>query len=565
MLNKNHRDLTPDILIDFIIDSIKIEELLFKYKNYIDLKSNKDNKQLIELVNKSDFFSKFKNLDFEQELEKEIRNYILDENINEEFLYIDELEKIISDELKDKLIKIEKESITFIIKCDLNLGELKKIFSKLKYVSFNFCKFEIESINKLFIDSTNIEISFYSCEFSNIWFGIKSKNLIHYNSCTFNEYNHNGSGNEKFDLLILFWNCEFKVITMDSLKLGRELFKYDKFYNKSKIIENIEVNRCIFDKTISIESQFIINNLSFINSIFKSKVKLKNILFSNSFNLFNSTFKDLADFQHTVFNKVNFTKADFEGITVFTDTNFNKFVEFKYVKFLELSIFREAYFYDGLDLKDTIFKRESNFLDIHKDMELKVNNRETARIIKNSFEQQNNIIEANKFYALEMKKYDEEITWKKNFKEKLIFKLHDWSSGHSQNWLLPLFWILILSCGYGLYQDFFLDKCISNYYPIISKIIGYILVFLSFSFIVDNIIENKKLKNYSLPFIFVVVGFYFLITNDLLLELPAKAINPFSVMNDSDNINGVQLVFKITIAYLIYQLIISIRQNTRRK
>ena len=132
-------EVITDILIDFIIDSIKIEELLFKYKNYIDLKSNKDNKQLIELVNKSDFFSKFKNLDFEQELEKEIRNYILDENINEEFLYIDELEKIISDELKDKLIKIEKESITFIIKCDLNLGELKKIFSKLRITSYNVC------------------------------------------------------------------------------------------------------------------------------------------------------------------------------------------------------------------------------------------------------------------------------------------------------------------------------------------------------------------------------------------------------------------------------------------
>ena len=47
---------------------------------------------------------------------------------------------------------------------------------------------------------------------------------------------------------------------------------------------------------------------------------------------------------------------------------------------------------------NTFFRKEVNFLL----MDIKIDDRETARIIKHSFEQQNNIIEANKFYALEM-------------------------------------------------------------------------------------------------------------------------------------------------------------------
>lgn len=42
-------------------------------------------------------------------------------------------------------------------------------------------------------------------------------------------------------------------------------------------------------------------------------------------------------------------------------------------------------------------------------------------------------------------------------------------------------------------------------------------------------------------------------------------INPFSIMTSKDPITFGLLLFKVTIAYLIYQFIVSVRQNTRRK
>lgn len=214
-----------------------------------------------------------------------------------------------------------------------------------------------------------------------------------------------------------------------------------------------------------------------------------------------------------------------------------------------------------LDLSNTSLPNSMNFLNA----ELEVENRETARIIKDSFDRQNNFIEGNKYYAIEMKHYDDELKWKDNLKEKLIFKFHDWSSEHSQNWILPLFWILLFSMGYGVIEYLFLggNKLVDK--SLCANILSILFIVLAIPFIINNILENKGLKKSFSAFIFLTIGFYLYITNDLLLRLPAKAINPFSIMYDGDSINGIQLIFKIIITYLIYQLIISIRQNTRRK
>lgn len=57
----------------------------------------------------------------------------------------------------------------------------------------------------------------------------------------------------------------------------------------------------------------------------------------------------------------------------------------------------------------------------------------------------------------------------------------------------------------------------------------------------------------------------FIVEKDWLLSEYSKNLNPFSIMRADEPINFGTLLFKIIIAYLIYQLIISIRQNTRRK
>jgi hypothetical protein len=178
-------------------------------------------------------------------------------------------------------------------------------------------------------------------------------------------------------------------------------------------------------------------------------------------------------------------------------------------------------------------------------------NRETARIIKDSFEQQNNIIEANKFYALEMKEREKELSFFKEPLEWLVFKIHGISSNHSQDWFLSLLWIIIISFVVGLFnQKYYFEW--DRY--IFINVILFIPLFIGFKF--DNIKRKVGLS------LFLII---FYCTTSINLDFVSNLINPFSIMTKGEDLNFTTLIYKITITYLIYQLIISIRQNTRRK
>ncbi|WP_419673021.1 pentapeptide repeat-containing protein [Aliarcobacter butzleri] len=120
--------------------------------------------------------------------------------------------------------------------------------------------------------------------------------------------------------------------------------------------------------------------------------------------------KNLADFYNSTFaESINFEKTTFRDISVFTNVTFKNDVNFKYTTFEKIGQFKETIFEKTLNLEDSIIKEKINFLKIKTKNNKELNscnmvNRETARIIKDSFEKQNNIIEANKYYALEMKK-----------------------------------------------------------------------------------------------------------------------------------------------------------------
>ena len=90
-------------------------------------------------------------------------------------------------------------------------------------------------------------------------------------------------------------------------------------------------------------------------------------------------------------------------------------ISFKHTYFFEQAIFNDMIIANeiSINLIDTIFYEIPNFLHMKNDKKEKykinVNNRETARIIKDSFEKQNNIIESNRFYALEMEQMEKEL------------------------------------------------------------------------------------------------------------------------------------------------------------
>lgn len=383
----------------------------------------------------------------------------------------------------------------------------------------------------------------------------------------------------------LFLASEVSIIDLDLNKKEIDRFVLRPNNLKSLIISNSIINKDFLLNDEESNSKANLDLLNFKESTFKGKVKIQFYDCIQDANFYNTKFEDLADFYRTKFYKVNFERTDFKNISVFSEAELYCDVDFKYTKFLGTSIFRDSIIEGKLNLRDTIFKENANFLDItsksrkvydeeKKDFihireleDIKVANRETARIIKNFFDSSNNIIEANRFYKLEMKEREKELDYKKSFSEWITFKIHSISSNHSQDWLLAIFWIISITFLYS-YSNFLLNN---------NKTELVLLPFIiSFLIILLNILEvsiYSYIKNiYKIVSVCLLYFIYGFITSDFYLTNFSNNINPFSIIIDgNDNnkiakqIDFITLIYKIVIAYLIYQLIISVRQNTRRK
>ena len=92
-------------------------------------------------------------------------------------------------------------------------------------------------------------------------------------------------------------------------------------------------------------------------------------------------------------------------------------------------------------------------------------------------------------------------------------------------------------------------------FPIILIILG----------IIFTLMDRCGKIGLSLLFCLFWTGVYILITHDYTLSIVASSINPFSIITEKGTLTVGELVYRVTIAYLIYQLIISIRQNTKKK
>lgn len=315
-----------------------------------------------------------------------------------------------------------------------------------------------------------------------------------------------------------------------------------------------------------------ISQVSIKSSIFDGKFKLRYSLVEKEALFESCKFKKLTDFYGTTFNVLSFNDSRFYKMMVLTEAIIKEKIDFEYAYFFDIVQFRDLILENNkenkLDFIATTFEKPANFLNMYSDKNKKeiilVGNRETARIIKDSFEQQNNIIEANKFYALEMKERDKELKWKTDFFEKLVFKFHGISSNHSQNWLLALFWILVIGMLSSTIDFFYFsnEPCIVYDFSIANLSLAYSGIFI-FYYLITTYFDGNYFK--TTLSLFAIVPIYWYLTRDFLFCNFSKTINPFSIMKSAEDINIIQLFFKIIIAYLIYQLIISIRQNTRRK
>ncbi|MFW2568358.1 hypothetical protein [Aliarcobacter butzleri] len=351
------------------------------------------------------------------------------------------------------------------------------------------------------------------------------------------------------------------------VKYSFENVKFPKFTkNKDNLLPfenldkdiNLHFKNCEFYDEIEFGIISNANKICFFNCIFYDKVIFQNQIF-----------KDLFQFEGCTLNsEIIFQNIIFKGVATFINT---KFISVKFIHLVgeKYFLFNDT-FVNLLEIDNSYFDK-ANFINIktfdNKNLIFKnLENRETARIIKDCLEKQNNIIEANKFYALEMEKrekeLEEDIREGKNFFEWLVFKIHGISSNHSQDWTLALFWIINLTFFYSYLNIQPNDKIL------VFKIIFSCIAISVIACMTIKIPEENKERRWltTIPTTIVCYVFYgYLVETDWQLSEFSKNLNPFSIMRGDEPITLGTLIFKIIIAYLIYQLIISIRQNTRRK
>ena len=371
---------------------------------------------------------------------------------------------------------------------------------------------------------------------------------IEFDAVYFTEFEKKGlaeaSGDEGLNFFRLRENQFNKVF-----KLTNCIFWEEADFHNLKFSTGLLFDKCIF------ENGLILKNMFFYKG---SKVRIQNCPQIMNSNFKNTTFEDLADFYNSTFTgSAVFEKTNFQDIAVFSEATFLEDIDFKYTSFDKLAQFKNTKFHNALNLENTIIKEEINFLGIKKgiqDLSIDVANRETARIIKHSFERQDNIIEANKFYAIEMKEREKELEQNKNKTEWIIFILHKLSSNHSQEWFLPLLLIMNLTFIFSHFQFYCIDN--QTAYSTIPLILN---VLVSLFVLFESNYADKLI--YSIASYFI----YSFMTNDDSLCIVANNFNPFSIMTGKDSLTFQILIYKSAIAYLVYQFIVSVRQNTRRK
>jgi uncharacterized protein YjbI with pentapeptide repeats len=330
----------------------------------------------------------------------------------------------------------------------------------------------------------------------------------------------------------------------------------------------IDFKKYTFSKSIKfLNCDFHNNDIDLSNKIFNKSLFFKDCKNIGKLDLHGSTIEGSASFKGSEFNEVEFERVNFNTAVAFNEAKFYNDIDFKYTIFNGLVFFQDVTIQKSLNLLSTIFKDEVNFLGIKnkdgKNLETdNIKNRETVRIIKHSFEKLDNIIEVNKFYALEMQKREEELSKEKNWLDLIVFKFHKISSNHSQDWLLALLWMINLTFVYTSFQ--FIEALDSHWLFLYS--------FLSIGLIITSIEGLAYLeipKDYKGLFCVIFIFFnwisYSLITNDYTMCYASNNFNPFSIMTGKESLTFATLIYKAIITYLIYQFIISIRQNTRRK
>lgn len=413
------------------------------------------------------------------------------------------------------------------------------LFKPFSTITFDECDFYNSSFNNINVNPNSllgeikIRLLFKACNFYNI-FTVDNFTDEYYNdfskfdNCVFYKkvwiYGLIGSP--------LFSRCSFKNdLSFNLCHFTNKPFNNGDWICKDKIT-SIEILNCNFD------DKFILNKHEVTDfrcekTMFKNKFEFEENKV-NQLKIFDCNFYKVSDCFGSEFTKFSITKSIFEDFIGFEQCKFgiddnstDNPANFEYVTFESIINFRGAEFKNGLNIETINPKEPPNFFGVMK-IDHNGTNRETFRIVKHSFDSVGNFIEANKFFKMEMEKYQEELktnmNWD-NFWLLLVFWFNKLTSNFGQSWIKPIGWIIFSVTIYTLNKY--------NYE--------------------NNAYEIYKIDDLSSSIIIKCANAF------------ADAIIPFQNLLDKDfNLKFISLIYGIFTSILIYQTIIALKRLTKR-
>lgn len=424
-----------------------------------------------------------------------------------------------SQDRNSKYILLDR--IWFPVRIVNHESDYTKVLESIGKIHFSNCTF---SINKL--ELKHSQIFFDSCTFKVRW-EIKSHSALNYDkgfiyhNCTFKEeVSSVGADNEISTIIYpVFSQCSFeKNINLKDTKFKSTIFV--QMRGQSSV--NIRIENCIFDEKFELNDQGV-GDLEVNKSVFISEFLIQSCSV-NKLQILGTEFNSSTDFEGSFFNNFIISRTIFKDFASFVDCTFGRpqisspeiGAIFDFVTFLGFCSFRSSKFYQGLDIQNTSMKETLNFYGIFIDKNL--TNRETFRIIKNSFDKVGNFIEGNRYYKLEMLKHQTELSNNGSLSERILFWLYKLTSDFGQSIIRPIFWFALTAIVYWLLIE---TKNVDLIFRLLPESTGDILndFFMIFNSMTKYIIPYKTWLKPGMEFISFI--FYIIFTSLIWLVILA--------------------------------------------
>ncbi|WP_198305528.1 hypothetical protein [Arcobacter vandammei] len=466
----------------------------------------------------------FKDSDFlDKEIDKQLSRDDIKKYLDKD--YFPKIEDLDYDDtnrkiyFKLKLSQIYFSNIHFPKRDSRDRFDYQKILNLFGQIHFDYCEFYLSSL-----DLKGTELFFQDCTFHRRW-SLKDYNVLEniddviYQTCIFKDEisNYSPDENKKYYKIKsnqFDYTCKFeKSLNLRNVKFDGLLFStaQGNYLEEKLKIEEVRLENCVFNSKV-ILNRFKIDKFTIKNTIFKNKFEFKEN-YIKMLEIDNSNFKKLTDFYSSKFEEFRVFKSIFDDFVGFEKCEFGSkniidekhIANFTYATFLNFVNFRNTIFYSGLNLENTNLKETPNFLK--SSIELKHTNRETIRIVKHSFEKIGNTIEGNKYFSNEMTKYKEELqnkSWKNHFQEKIVFYTNYFISDFGQNYIKPIFLIVVLSILHYFILLGYENNLLYKIYEPANQTLSAISNFLNS--IAKNILPFKSLLKDGMEFLSLLFG-----------------------------------------------------------